>query len=377
MRPLILVAALALASCSGSDGDRTAVPESAPTPNEAPTIDPAPSIASPTSAPAGTPTPVPSSTERSTASPSTAPAPRSSSTALPTITSTTIPTTTTVSVATTTAVRCDGTDGRITTPSGRAIVLRTAGITAPAPTVLVLHGYTGTPSGIERVADLTAEANGAGVAVAYPEGTPVAAGGFGWNTGADVFATTGIDDVAALVEMIDAIISTGCVDPDRLTITGESNGAGMTLAALCAPGLRDAFRSAVMVIPAIDGGVLDRCEGFGAPDVPLTAVVGLIDRTAPFDGGNGLLSQRAWFDTVSGWRGCSAVVDAGMLTPAVARVAGSDCRACTELLAVSDGPHTWPGTTQGTAGLAPGTFDLNRRIVADVLALEAGCLSDR
>jgi len=144
---------------------------------------------------------------------------------------------------------CDQSDGVITTVSGRRVLVRAAGLASPSPTVLVLHGYTGTPTGIERIAELTEIANEAGVAVAYPEGTATNRGGFGWNSGAEVFATSGIDDVAALVEMIDAIVATGCADRDSITLTGESNGAGMALTAVCAPQLRAAFRSVVMVIP--------------------------------------------------------------------------------------------------------------------------------
>ena len=274
-------------------------------------------------------------------------------------------------------IPCDGTDGRISTRSGRAVTLRTNEIAAAAPTILVIHGFTGTPAGIERIADLTEVANAAGIAVAYPEGTEVSPGGFGWNTGAEVFATSAVDDVAAIAEMIDTIVATGCVDPGAITIAGESNGAGMTLAALCAPALAGAFRSAVMVIPAIDDGVLERCAGNGAPDTPLTAVIGLIDTTAPVEGGNGLLPQRAWFDQVATWRGCSGVRMLGALTPFVDRASGTDCRTCTEILTVTDGPHTWPGTPLGNGGSTPGTFDLDRRIIADVLAGEPGCLSAR
>ena len=246
----------------------------------------------------------------------------------------------------------------------------------PAPTILVIHGFTGTPDGIERVADLTDVANAAGIAVAYPEGTAVSPGGFGWDTGAAVFATTGVDDVTDVSQMIDTIVATGCVDRSRITITGESNGAGMTLAALCAPELAGAFRSAVMVIPAIDAGVLQRCAGNGAPGTPLAVAIGLIDTTAPIDGGNGLLPQRSWFDFVAAWHGCTGVEARGALSPLVDLAAGTDCRSCTEIFAVADGPHTWPGTVVGNGGSTPGTFDLNRRIVADVLAPEPGCLSD-
>lgn len=275
------------------------------------------------------------------------------------------------------AVACNQTNGVVMTASGRQILLRADGLSSPSPTVLVLHGYTGTPTGIERVAELTEVANAAGIAVAYPEGTPTSRGGFAWDSGAKVFATSGVDDVAALAEMIDAVVASGCVDRDRVTVTGESNGAGMTLAAVCSPELRGVFRSAVMVIPAIDDGVLARCEASDSA-LPLTVVAGRADRTAPFDGGNGLLAQETWFDTVAASvQGCSSIALVAPLSDNVERWAGEGCGSCTELLIVGDGPHTWPGTSVGSGGLKPGTFDLNRRIVADVLAPEPGCLGSK
>ena len=283
----------------------------------------------------------------------------------------------TTAASTTVPIRCDGTDGPIETGSGRSVVLRTNGIAAPAPTILVIHGFTGTPTSAERVVGLTEVGNAAGVAVAYPEGTPVIPGGFGWNTGAAVFATRDVDDVGAIAEMVEAIVATGCVDPERVTIAGESNGAGMTLAALCAPGLAGVFRSAIMVIPAIDEGVIERCAGNGGPATPLAAVIGRIDTTAPIEGANGLLPQRAWFDEVAAWRGCAGVDERGALTPLVELAVGRGCDSCTEFFTVADGPHTWPGTEIGNGGSTPGTFDLNRRIVADVVAAEPGCLGDR
>ena len=72
------------------------------------------------------------------------------------------------------------------------------GVVGPAPTIIVMHGYTGSPEGIEKFSELTAFANSQGVAVMYPEGTPTPSGGFGWSTGAGLFATTGTDDVEAL-----------------------------------------------------------------------------------------------------------------------------------------------------------------------------------
>ncbi len=265
----------------------------------------------------------------------------------------------------------------LTTPSGRGVTLRAEGLSGPSPAILVIHGYTGTPAGIERVADLTAPGEANGIAVAYPHGTPTDVGGLAWDTGARVFANSGVDDVAALDEMLTEIEATGCVDLDRVVITGESNGGGMTLAALCDSRLAGRFRSAVMVIPAIDDGVLEGCGDDVDRATPLIAVVGRLDRTAPFDGGNGLLPQLDWFERIATSRGCAGV-DAGVaITPFADRYVASECGACTELIAVADGPHTWPGSPEGNGDLVAGTFDLNRRIVEDLLAPEPGCLGTR
>ena len=357
-RPLAVSALLALTACGGSPADDV----------------PASASADPTTT-SDTSTTVLETRATTTASTTTA----TISTATSSTTATATTTTTLVSApsfSTSPPEPCSPTP-ELTTPSGRRVTLRAEGLTGPSPTILVIHGYTGTPSGIERVANLTEFALANGIAVAYPHGTPTDVEGFAWDTGARVFAITGVDDVAALDEMLTAIEETGCVDTGRVVITGESNGGGMTLAALCDPRLSGRFRSAVMVIPAIDDGVLERCGGDIDAVTPLIAVAGRIDRTAPFEGGNGLLPQLDWFERVAASRGCSGVSVAAPITQFADRYEASGCGACTELIAVADGPHTWPGTPEGNGGLAAGKFDLNRRIVDDLVAPEPGCLSTR
>ncbi len=269
------------------------------------------------------------------------------------------------------------TESELTTESDRGVTLRADGLTGPSPTILVIHGYTGTPAGIEQVADISELANAAGIAVAYPLGTPTSIGGFAWDTGARVYANSGVDDVEAITDVLARLEDTGCVDPDRVVITGESNGGGMTLAALCDPRLAGRFRAAVMVVPAIDGGVLERCSDGAAPTTPLIAVAGRLDQVTPFRGGNGLLGQLEWFEQVATSRGCATVDDAEPITEFADRYGASGCAACTELIAVADGSHAWPGTSQDDGDLVPGTFDLNRRMIDDLFATEPGCLSER
>jgi poly(3-hydroxybutyrate) depolymerase len=234
---------------------------------------------------------------------------------------------------------------------------------------MVLHGFTGSPSGIERFAELTPVANAASVAVAYPEGGPTPIGGFGWASGAGVFATTGVDDVGALGEMLDALIATGCIDPTRVTIAGESNGAGMALAGACDRRFGPRLSAVVLVIPAVDEGVLARCAAGAPVALPLSVVAGELDDTVPFMGGNALLPQEEWFASAS-WllAGCTAVAPPAAVDDWTSVISGTSCETCSVLFAVADGTHTWPGSSRGAGGLRPGTFDLNGRLVRSAAA---------
>jgi len=266
--------------------------------------------------------------------------------------------------------------GELTTTSDRRVLLRADGVTGPAATIVVLHGYTGTPTGIETYAQITILANDLGIAVAYPEGTPTGGDGSGWNTGASVFSTHAGDDIAALTETLDAIIATGCVDPERITLVGESNGGAMALLAACTPQLAERFTRAVLVNAAVDDGVLERCPGGGVP-IPLTAVAGALDETVPLNGGKQLMPVADWFTAASSIiAGCTGVAPAPPLDTVVTRHIGTGCSTCTELLVVADGTHTWPGTNRGVSGLVPGTFALNELLIAASLANTNGCLTN-
>ncbi|HZX54515.1 MAG TPA: prolyl oligopeptidase family serine peptidase, partial [Ilumatobacteraceae bacterium] len=194
-----------------------------------------------------------------------------------------------------------------------------------------------------------------------------------WSTGAGLFATTGTDDVEGLQEMIDSAVATGCVDATRLIISGESNGAGMALVALCDKRLQHTFSAAVLVIPAIDDAVLAHCDAAPAVPIGLSVVAGRLDQTVGYDGSRPpFLPAEQWFQAAgSVVNGCApnALVRAP-IDALVERLVMSDCTVCTEMFAVADGSHTWPGSLEGTGGQVPGTFDLNRRLVD--LALNRG-----
>ena len=155
----------------------------------------------------------------------------------------------------------------------------------------------------------------------------------------------------------------GCVDPTRIILTGESNGAAMALVAACAPQLATRFTRVVLVNAAVDHSVLQRCSNT-AQAVPLTVVAGAHDETTPLEGNDNFLPVDEWFAAAaSQLTACSTIESAPPLDAVVLRSVGTGCSACTELLVIADGTHTWPGTSRGVSGLVPGTFDLNAMLV--------------
>jgi len=250
-------------------------------------------------------------------------------------------------------------DGYAPTGGGRRVLVRAPAAATPRPAVIVLHGYTGVPERIETASGWTPFAQERGAAVAYPEGTPVGAGGFGWNTGSARFSTNGVDDIGYLGAVIDHLVATACVDPGRILVTGESNGGAMTLLAACSPALHNRAVLFAPVIPAIDQGVVDRC-GDGPP-LDLVALAGRLDRVIPYDGVYPagqipLLAQEAWFGQVASRRnGCAAdVLDRRPIDGGEAITAGG-CPSGPLLIAIDDGTHTWPGGI-ATGSQAPGRF---------------------
>lgn len=108
----------------------------------------------------------------------------------------------------------------------------------PTPLVIMLHGFGGTGLTAARETGWSAKAERESFIVAYPEATrpdksspphfrrnPQA-----WNDGSGRFhaAAQNIDDVAFIDAMINSIEAGFAIDPNRIFVTGFSNGASMT-----------------------------------------------------------------------------------------------------------------------------------------------------
>jgi polyhydroxybutyrate depolymerase len=99
------------------------------------------------------------------------------------------------------------------------------------PLVIVLHGYTGTAENTEQWTHMSDKADNEGFIVAYPNGLPYPwneTNPQAWNGGGQYEEWTAqTDDVGFIDKMIEKISAYYTIDPNRIFITGHSNGSIM------------------------------------------------------------------------------------------------------------------------------------------------------
>lgn len=144
------------------------------------------------------------------------------------------------------------------------------------PLVLVLHGFGATGAQQQSYLQLTALAD---AFVLAPDGTPNAYGLRFWNAGACCdFGGAGVDDVAYLGGLVDAVSKDWPVDPARVIVVGHSNGAFMAYRLACERA------DAIAAIAGLAGAAtIDGCDP-GRP-VSVLHVHGTADRTIAYGGG--------------------------------------------------------------------------------------------
>jgi len=194
---------------------------------------------------------------------------------------------------------------------------------APKPLVIVLHGAGATAREVERRYHWDALAAREGFTVAYPQGV-----GRRWDD-------TGTRDVDFLRAVVDDASRRVAVDPNRVFVTGISNGGVMTYRAGCG------LAGTVAAIGPVAAWFPD-C----LPTTPVSVVHvhGLEDGVLSFDGGG---SSPSVPDGLAEWRsadGCTGpptTTQAGQVTHSV----WASCAPGTavELFTIAHGRHEWPG----------------------------------
>ena len=235
----------------------------------------------------------------------------------------------------------------------------------PFPLLLVLHGAGGTGRGMVRLtgAKFDTLADQDAFIVVYPDGI-----GKRWNDersadeARDRAHEKNIDDVGFIAHLIDFLVVHHNADPNRVYVTGISNGAIMSFRLACE------LPDKIAAIAPVDGGIpvngLSRCT----PDKPVSvlAINGTKDPLVHWEGGEvtGPFGYKKLgrvlspLQTVEFWVArdhCSLQADSTLL-PDVdpddgTRVTKYEYRdgkqnSRVDLYAVRGGGHTWPGGEQ-------------------------------
>jgi polyhydroxybutyrate depolymerase len=138
------------------------------------------------------------------------------------------------------------------------------------PLVISLHGGLASPEGMFHLADFRPVADREKFIVVCPASKHI------WHDGANIH---GIDDVKFIDQLITYIIKTYNADPDRVYVTGISNGGFMTARLACQLNQRIA---AIAIVAA----TMDIGEGYDLErPMPVLYMHGTKDPIVPYNGG--------------------------------------------------------------------------------------------
>lgn len=233
------------------------------------------------------------------------------------------------------------TEGTITVDGqSRTYLLRIPGgyeATTPAPVILAFHGHGMSQGALETLGDL----DGSGSLVAYPKAAGTSPKD-GWQ-GAPY--SSGADDVAFVSALISTLSGRYCVDTDRVSAVGISNGGGFVALLSCA--LPDRIAAFAVVAGAVYPAFNPGCPT--ADPVPLIEFHGTADPITAFEGGdrNGtpLASVSTWLAREARRNGCVAAPTRTTLGTDVDQDTWTGCQGRGALIAyrINGGGHTWPG----------------------------------
>ena len=193
-----------------------------------------------------------------------------------------------------------------------------------------------------------------GFLVAYPQGV-----GNSWNDGRvdlrSEASRRGIDDVAFIRALIEALSRRERIDVRRIFVAGMSNGGMMAMRLAC--GLPDRLRGAAAVAASLSKDASESCRNPSGVSVVL--IDGTADPIVPYDGGavSVLWSRRGDVigapKTAQLWSrkcGCDGRTETDLPTPVAdgTRVRKIEYEKCASgarvlLYRIDGGGHAWPG----------------------------------
>lgn len=215
---------------------------------------------------------------------------------------------------------------------------------SPLPLVLVLHGATESPEGIEQLSGMSAEADKEQFIAVYPRGTgrlPT------WNVGncCGYALQNRVDDVAFLRSLIGKLGQDYSIDPKRIFAAGISNGAMMSYRLACE------LSDKIAAVAPVEGAQNVPCQ----PSNPVSLIIfhGTADYLVPYNGGSTPFQigpkrfDTSVADALAFWVKRNGCVDtpAHDETAAFRAMKYSDCTSgrAVQLYAIQGGHHMWPG----------------------------------
>jgi polyhydroxybutyrate depolymerase len=212
----------------------------------------------------------------------------------------------------------------------------------PVPLVVMLHGGYGSASQAESTYGWDEEADSAKFVVAYPDGLYRS-----WNAGTCCGppAALGIDDVAFISDVVRSLEAEGVVDPDRVYVTGMSNGAMLAYRLACST---DLFAA----VAPVAGTILVDCGN--AKPTSVLQIHGAADKNVPYGGGPGsaiTVNGEARVDGPSvpddnaSWRAIDDCGEPVIDTVGEVSTSTASCpnRRTVELITIAGAGHQWPG----------------------------------
>ncbi len=201
--------------------------------------------------------------------------------------------------------------------------------------VVNLHGFNSDAEQQEQGSQMSAKADTAGFIVVYPQGLGEPAS---WRFGSRPEAQADIAFIRALVQHLTAQYA---VDPQRVFVTGISNGAEMTYRLAC--DAADVFAAVGM----ISGGYPPFRDCQPARPVPAVLFHGTADRLLPYEGHPPLmLSVRDWSASWAARNGCDSAPGVTYQKGKVQGETWGHCRqgADVVLYTIEGKGHSWPGS---------------------------------
>ena len=224
---------------------------------------------------------------------------------------------------------------------------------SPLPLVLAFHGGGGRASGMNELTHLNDVADKHGFVVVYPDGYKLH-----WGDGRGVSPSEmdGVDDVAFVSALIDALARQYKLDLRRVYATGISNGGFFSERLAC--DLSNKIAAIASVAATLSQNLADSC----APGRPVSFLLiqGTADPLVPWQGGQvvgergQVVSAAAAIQKWVGLDGCagaptmSSLPDTAHDGTQVQITQYTGCQQQTEvaLYLVQNGGHTWPGGKQ-------------------------------